>query len=70
MGNQAVPLLSAVIVSLGLLGFFLKSRKQKKEEEKELNAFIEEFVVQPSPNPPPPLAPLPLTGLRFAVKDM
>jgi hypothetical protein len=70
MGNQAVPLLSAVIVSLGLLGFFLKSRKQKKEEEKELNAFIEEFEVQPSPNPPPPLAPLPLTGLKFAAKDM
>lgn len=69
-GGSTVPLLSAIIVSLGLLSFYLKSKKKKEPEDRQLNAFIEEFEVQPSPNPLPPLAPLPLSGLRFAAKDM
>ncbi|CAI9104037.1 OLC1v1002645C3 [Oldenlandia corymbosa var. corymbosa] len=45
----------------------LKSRNTIKED---FGAFIEKFELSPFPQPPPPAAPLPLSGITFAIKDV
>ena len=45
----------------------LKSRNAIKED---FGSFVERFELSPFPQPPPPAARLPLSGLTFAIKDM
>ncbi|XP_031493263.1 outer envelope protein 64, mitochondrial [Nymphaea colorata] len=61
-----------IIVGLGVAGIILLSRRRLKSTArlKDLGAFIDRFVLLPSPQPPPPAARLPLTDLVFAVKDV
>ncbi|KAL3515533.1 hypothetical protein ACH5RR_022435 [Cinchona calisaya] len=45
----------------------IKSRNAIKED---FGSFVEKFELSPFPQPPPPAARLPLSGLKFAVKDI
>ncbi|XP_059297080.1 outer envelope protein 64, mitochondrial [Lycium ferocissimum] len=64
-----------VMIGVGVAGILilaevqrrrLKSRKSIKED---YGAFIERVELLPFPQPPPPAAPLSLSGLTFAIKD-
>lgn len=67
-----------IVIGIGVAGIiiFSESRRRRKLREKnnevreDFGAFIERFEILPSPQPPPPAARLPLSGLTFAVKDM
>lgn len=45
----------------------LKARNKIKED---FGAFVERLELAPFPQPPPPAARLPLSGLTFAIKDV
>ncbi|XP_059643101.1 outer envelope protein 64, chloroplastic [Cornus florida] len=59
-----------VLLGLGLAGILLMTRKLKKVVKEDFGAFIERFELLPPPQPAPPKAPHPLTGLSFAVSDV
>lgn len=59
-----------VLLGLGLAGIFLASRRRKKGIKEDFGAFIERIQLLPPPQPSPPKAPHPLTGLTFAIKDI
>lgn len=59
-----------VLLGLGLAGILLATRKLKKAVKEDFGAFIERFQLLPPPQPAPPKAPHPLTGLSFAVSDI
>lgn len=60
-----------VLLGLSLAGILLMAKKKFKKVVKiDFGAFIERFQILPPPQPAPPKAPHPLTGLTFAVSDM
>jgi len=59
-----------VLLGLGLAGIFLASRRRKKVIKEDFGAFIERIQLLPPPQPSPPKAPHPLTGLTFAIKEL
>ncbi|KAJ4961745.1 hypothetical protein NE237_021655 [Protea cynaroides] len=59
-----------VLLGLGLAGIILMTRKLKKAVKEDFGAFVERFQLLPPPQPAPPKAPHPLTGLSFAVSDV
>ncbi|KAA8541355.1 hypothetical protein F0562_025326 [Nyssa sinensis] len=59
-----------VLLGLGLAGILIMTRKLKKVVKADLGAFVERFQLLPPPQPAPPKAPHPLTGLSFAVSDI
>jgi len=46
------------------------TKKLKKAIREDFGAFIEKLQLLPPPQPAPPKAPHPLTGLTFAVSDV
>ncbi|GBG63157.1 hypothetical protein CBR_g36926 [Chara braunii] len=61
------------ILAIGVAVSFFISRRRKREEDEEGKGppgFLEEFEIEPPPPPLPPMAPLPLSGLTFSVKDV
>nr|DAD35716.1 TPA_asm: hypothetical protein HUJ06_006356 [Nelumbo nucifera] len=59
-----------VLLGLGLAGIILMTRKLKKVVKEDFGAFVERLQLLPPPQPAPPKAPHPLTGLSFAVSDV
>ncbi|KAL6973619.1 Outer envelope protein 64, chloroplastic [Sarracenia purpurea var. burkii] len=59
-----------VLLGLGLAGILIMTRKLKKVVKEDFGAFVEKFQLLPPPQPAPPKAPHPLTGLSFAVSDI
>uniref|UniRef100_A0A7C9FIU3 Amidase n=1 Tax=Opuntia streptacantha TaxID=393608 RepID=A0A7C9FIU3_OPUST len=59
-----------VLLGLGLAGILLVTRKLKRAVREDFGAFIERLQILPPPQPAPPKAPNPLTGLTFAVSDL
>lgn len=59
-----------VLLGLGLAGILLMTRKLKKVIREDFGAFVEKLQLLPPPQPAPPKAPHPLTGLTFAVSDV
>ncbi|KAJ7975236.1 outer envelope protein 64, chloroplastic-like [Quillaja saponaria] len=59
-----------VLLGLGLAGILMMTRKLKKTIKADFGAFIEKLELLPPPQPAPPKAPHPLTGLTFAVSDV
>ncbi|KAI5075967.1 hypothetical protein GOP47_0008032 [Adiantum capillus-veneris] len=51
-------------------GILVVSRSRRKQLRKDLGAFIKFLELHPPPQPAPPIAPHPLTGLTFAIKDI
>ncbi|KAL5544950.1 hypothetical protein UlMin_008734 [Ulmus minor] len=68
MASQAANLW--VLLGLGLAGILLMTRKLKKAIREDFGAFVEKLQLLPPPQPAPPKAPHPLTGLTFAVSDV
>ena len=67
MGNQLLVVLP--LVGLSVAGVFLLLRRRGKAGNKDWRAFVERIELLPPPPRPFPAAPLPLSGLEFAVKD-
>nr|KAJ0193763.1 hypothetical protein LSAT_V11C800388690 [Lactuca sativa] len=59
-----------VLLGLSLAGILLMAKKLKKVVKVDFGAFVERFQILPPPQPAPPKAPHPLTGLSFAVSDL
>ncbi|KAI4347265.1 hypothetical protein L6164_008089 [Bauhinia variegata] len=59
-----------VLLSLGLAGILLMTRKLKKAIKEDFGAFVEKLQLDPPPQPAPPKAPHPLSDLTFAVSDV
>lgn len=59
-----------VLLGLGLAGILIMTKKFKKVVKEDFGAFIERLQLLPPPQPAPPKAPHPLTGLSFAVSDL
>ncbi|KAL8153559.1 hypothetical protein V2J09_011319 [Rumex salicifolius] len=60
-----------VLLGLGLAGsILLMARKLKKVVRDDFGAFVQKLQLLPPPQPAPPKAPHPLTGLSFAVSDI
>jgi hypothetical protein len=55
-----------VLLGLGIAGVLLAARKLKRPARPDHGAFIARLE---PPQPPPPQAPHPLTGLCFAIAD-
>ncbi|KAL2254422.1 outer envelope protein 64, mitochondrial [Sesamum indicum] len=64
-----------LVIGVGLAGVLILAEVQrrritaKNNLKEDFGAFIERFELLPSPQPPPPAARLPLSGLNFAVND-
>ena len=59
-----------VLLGLGLAGILLMTKRLKKTIKADFGAFIQKLELLPPPQPSPPKAPHPLTGLNFAVSDV
>ncbi|XP_021292215.1 outer envelope protein 64, chloroplastic [Herrania umbratica] len=59
-----------VLLGLGLAGILLMTKRLKKTIKADFGAFIQKLELLPPPQPAPPKAPHPLTGLSFAVSDL
>ncbi|KAI7984237.1 hypothetical protein LOK49_LG15G00069 [Camellia lanceoleosa] len=59
-----------VLLGLGFAGILIMTRKLKKVVKEDFGAFVERFQLLSPPQPAPPKAPHPLTGLTFAVSDV
>ncbi|KAH6763413.1 translocon at the outer membrane of chloroplasts 64-III [Perilla frutescens var. hirtella] len=59
-----------VLLGLGLAGILIMTKKLKRTVRADFGAFIERLQLLPPPQPAPPKAPHPLTGLSFAVSDV
>lgn len=61
-----------VLLGLGLAGILIMTKKLKKNKvvKQDFGAFVLRFQLLPPPQPSPPKAPHPLTGLTFAVSDV
>lgn len=68
MASQAANLW--VLLGLGLAGILMITKKLKKTVREDFGAFIDKLLLLPPPQPAPPKAPHPLTGLTFAVSDV
>nr|XP_043612957.1 translocon at the outer membrane of chloroplasts 64 [Erigeron canadensis] len=69
MASSSAPNLW-VLFGLSLAGIMLMAKKFKKTIKPDFGAFIHKFELLPPPQPAPPKAPHPLTGLTFAVSDI
>ncbi|GAA0145444.1 hypothetical protein LIER_05636 [Lithospermum erythrorhizon] len=68
MGSQSANLW--VLLGLGLAGILVMTKKLKRTVKVDLGAFVQRLQLLPPPQPAPPKAPHPLTGLTFAVSDV
>ncbi|GER43745.1 glutamyl-tRNA(Gln) amidotransferase subunit A [Striga asiatica] len=59
-----------VLLGLGIAGILIMTKKLKRVVKADFGAFIERLQLLPPPQPAPPKAPHPLTGLSFAVSDV
>ncbi|KAL1553920.1 Outer envelope protein 64, chloroplastic [Salvia divinorum] len=59
-----------VLLGLGIAGILIMTKKLKRAVRADFGAFIERIQLLPPPQPLPPKAPHPLTGLSFAVSDV
>ncbi|KAG6424318.1 hypothetical protein SASPL_114733 [Salvia splendens] len=59
-----------VLLGLGIAGILIMTKKLKRAVRADFGAFIERLQLLPPPQPLPPKAPHPLTGLSFAVSDV
>ncbi|XP_057767406.1 outer envelope protein 64, chloroplastic [Salvia miltiorrhiza] len=59
-----------VLLGLGIAGILIMTKKLKRAVRADFGAFIERLQLLPPPQPAPPKAPHPLTGLSFAVSDV
>ncbi|KAK6127746.1 hypothetical protein DH2020_038522 [Rehmannia glutinosa] len=59
-----------VLLGLGIAGILIMTNKLKRVVKADFGAFIERLQLLPPPQPAPPKAPHPLTGLSFAVSDV
>lgn len=59
-----------VLLGLSIAGILLLTRSRRKQISKDFGAFIRYLELLPPLQFPPPVAPHPLTGLTFAVKDI
>lgn len=59
-----------VLLGLGIAGMLIMTKKLKRAVRADFGAFIERLQLLPPPQPAPPKAPHPLTGLSFAVSDV
>ncbi|XAR63968.1 Amidase [Bertholletia excelsa] len=59
-----------VLLGLGLAGILMMTRRLKKVVKEDFGAFVERLQLLPPPQPAPPKAPHPLTGVFFAVSDI
>ncbi|XP_057830671.2 translocon at the outer membrane of chloroplasts 64 isoform X1 [Cryptomeria japonica] len=59
-----------VLVGLGLAGIFLAVQRRRKTIKEDFGAFVERIQLLPPPQPAPPKASDPLTGLVFAIKEL
>ncbi|EPS58820.1 hypothetical protein M569_15994, partial [Genlisea aurea] len=59
-----------VLLGLGIAGILIMTNKLKRAVKVDFGAFIQRFQLLPPPQPAPPKAPHPLTGLSFAVSDI
>ncbi|KAI3463705.1 hypothetical protein Pfo_020368 [Paulownia fortunei] len=59
-----------VLLGLGIAGILIMTKKLKRAVKADFGAFIERLQLLPPPQPAPPKAPHPLTGLSFAVSDV
>lgn len=64
-----------VVIGVGLAGALILAEVHRRRIKAQSNinedfgAFVERFELLPFPQPPPPAARLPLSGLTFAVSD-
>ncbi|KAH7429470.1 hypothetical protein KP509_09G050400 [Ceratopteris richardii] len=58
-----------VLLGLGIAGAFIYTRSRRKQLRKDIRAFIKYLELLPPPTSSP-AAPLPLSGLKFAVQDI
>ncbi|KAL7157158.1 hypothetical protein ABFS83_02G059000 [Erythranthe nasuta] len=64
-----------VVIGVGLAGVLILAEVHRRRgkansyDEEYFGAFIERFELLPFPQPPPPAARLPLSGLTFAISD-
>lgn len=68
MGSQSANIF--VLLGLGLAGIYLMTTKLKRVVKADFGAFVKRLQLLPPPQPAPPKAPHPLTGLTFAVSDV
>ncbi|MCO5602154.1 hypothetical protein L7F22_056282 [Adiantum nelumboides] len=68
--NSLWLLLGLGITTSIATGLLIVSRSRRKQITKDLGAFIKYLELHPPPQPAPPIAPHPLTGLSFAIKDI
>lgn len=68
MGSSSANLW--VLLGLGIAGILIMTKKLKRAVKADFGAFIERLQLLPPPQPAPPKAPHPLTGLSFAVSDV
>ncbi|XP_065849955.1 outer envelope protein 64, chloroplastic [Euphorbia lathyris] len=59
-----------VLLGLGLAGILIITKRLKKAVREDFGAFVAKLQLLPPPQPAPPKAPHPLTGLTFAVSDI
>ncbi|XP_031261234.1 outer envelope protein 64, mitochondrial isoform X4 [Pistacia vera] len=65
-----------VVIGVSVVGIVVvaetlgRRRKVKADGRVDFCAFIERFELLPFPQPPPPAARQPLSGLKFAIKDI
>ncbi|GAB2270070.1 hypothetical protein Dimus_004983 [Dionaea muscipula] len=69
-----------IVVAIGVTGIIVladaerrrrrRRRRDKALEREDFGALVKRFELLPFPQPPPPAARLPLSGLTFAVKDI
>ncbi|KVI04768.1 Amidase [Cynara cardunculus var. scolymus] len=59
-----------VLLGLSLAGILIMAKKLQRVVKVDFGAFVEKFQILPPPQPAPPKAPHPLTGLSFAVSDL
>uniref|UniRef100_A0A0C9RSN2 TSA: Wollemia nobilis Ref_Wollemi_Transcript_14877_1955 transcribed RNA sequence n=1 Tax=Wollemia nobilis TaxID=56998 RepID=A0A0C9RSN2_9CONI len=70
MKMSSSPANFIVLLGLGLAGVFLALRRRRKEIKEDFGAFTKRIQLLPPPQPAPPEAPHPLTGLTFAIKEL
>lgn len=61
-----------VVIGVGVAGVLILAevhRRGRLRVREDFGAFIERFELLPFPQPPPPAARLPLSGLTFAIND-
>ncbi|CAH8370302.1 unnamed protein product [Eruca vesicaria subsp. sativa] len=58
------------LLGLGIAGILLAAKKLKKTIREDFGAFMDKLLLLPPPQPAPPKAPHPLTGLSFAISDV